>query len=367
MYNFSNVRSELKEKDDLIVVEGYMDVVSLSAKGFNVSVAPLGTAITENQLNILWKENNSPIICFDGDRAGKAASYRVSELALKLLKPNKSLRFISLPNDLDPDDYIKSYGLENFLKLVSNASPLTNIVWDSCMSISDINTPEGRSGFESELRKKINLIKDPSIKKHYGLIFKQYLDELFYKKTLNTSYDKNNFVKKGFKSNNLKTSRLASGGELPSDLEALILSGVFLFPELIAKFFEKLELADFKNSKLKEIRDKLLIFEKKDDGDLGIDLLKDYIKINYKRFSDDNLKFANRFWLNQKNKDFLEISRVWLEILSDDQHIKSLERDIQDNKSNISNEDDERRFIELIKDKDNSIKSIEGKYGKEES
>ena len=128
LYNFSNVRPELKEKDDLIVVEGYMDVVSLSAKGFNVSVAPLGTAITENQLNILWKENNSPIICFDGDKAGKAASFRVSELALKLLKPNKSLRFISLPNDLDPDDYIKSYGLENFLKLVSNASPLTNIV-----------------------------------------------------------------------------------------------------------------------------------------------------------------------------------------------------------------------------------------------
>ena len=367
LYNFSNVRPELKEKDNLIVVEGYMDVVSLSSKGFNASVAPLGTAITENQLNILWKENNSPIICFDGDRAGKAASFRVSELALKLLKPNKSLRFISLPNDLDPDDYIKSFGLESFLKLVSNASPLTNIVWDSCMSISDIKTPEGRSGFESELRKKINLIKDSSIKKHYGLIFKQYLDELFYKKTINTSYNKNNFVKKGFRSSNLKTSILASGGELPSDLEALILSGVFLFPELIAKFFEKLELADFKNSKLKEIRDNLLMLEKKDDGDLGIDLLKDYIKNNYKGFSDDNLKFANRFWLNQKNKDFREISKVWLEILSDDQHIKSLERDIQDNKSKISNEDDERRFIELIKDKDNSIKSIEEKYGKEES
>ena len=73
------------------------------------------------------------------------------------------------------------------------------------------------------------------------------------------------------------------------------------------------------------------------------------------------------FWLNQKNKDFREISKVWLEILSDDQHIKSLERDIQDNKSKISNEDDERRFIELIKDRDNSIKSIEEKYGKEES
>ena len=196
LYNFSKIRPNIKEKDDLIVVEGYMDVVSLASKGFKSSVAPLGTAITENQLNILWKENNNPIICFDGDRAGKAASFRVSELALKLLKPNKSLKFINLPNNLDPDDFVKSYGLESFSKLVDQAIPLTNIVWDSCMNISDINTPEGRSGFENALRKKINLIKDSSIKKHYGLIFKQYLDELFYKKSSTNSYYKGNFVKK---------------------------------------------------------------------------------------------------------------------------------------------------------------------------
>ena len=367
LYNFSKIRPNIKEKDDLIVVEGYMDVVSLASKGFKSSVAPLGTAITENQLNILWKENNNPIICFDGDRAGKAASFRVSELALKLLKPNKSLKFINLPNNLDPDDFVKSYGLESFSKLVDQAIPLTNIVWDSCMNISDINTPEGRSGFENALRKKINLIKDSSIKKHYGLIFKQYLDELFYKKSSTNSYYKGNFVKKGFTSNNLKTSILASGGQLPSELEALIISGVFLFPELIINSFEKLELANFKNSKIKEISDNLLLFEKKDDSDLTIDLLKDYIKNNYQSFSDENLKFSNKFWLNQKNKDFKEISKLWLEILSDDQHIKSLERDIQANKSKIDNEDDERRFIELIRDKDNSIKSIEEKYGKEEN
>ena len=372
LYNFSKVRPNIKEKDDLIVVEGYMDVVSLASKGFNASVAPLGTAITENQLNILWKENNNPVICFDGDRAGKAASFRVSELALRLIKPNKSLKFINLPDNLDPDDYIKNYGLENFKKLVNQAVPLTNLVWDSCMNVSDINTPEGRSGFESELRKKVNLIKDLSIKKHYGLIFKQYLDELFYKKNTVNSYNKNNFykdnfVKKGFASSNLKTSILGSGGQLPSDLEALIISGVFLFPELVIKSFEKLELANFKNSKLKEISDNLLLFEKKDDNDLSVDLLKDYIKSNYQSFSEENLKFANKFWVNQKNKDFKEISKLWLEILSDDQHIKSLEKDIQDNKGKIDNEDDERRFIELIKDKDSSIRMIEEKYGKEEN
>jgi hypothetical protein len=110
-----------------------------------------------------------------------------------------------------------------------------------------------------------------------------------------------------------------------------------------------------------------LLFEKKDDNDLSVDLLKDYIKSNYQSFSEENLKFANKFWVNQKNKDFKEISKLWLEILSDDQHIKSLEKDIQDNKSKIDNEDDERRFIELIKDKDSSIRMIEEKYGKEEN
>jgi hypothetical protein len=109
------------------------------------------------------------------------------------------------------------------------------------------------------------------------------------------------------------------------------------------------------------------MLRKKEDGGLGIDLLKDYIKINYKSFSEDNLKFANTFWLNQKNKDFNEIKKLWLEILSDDQHIKSLEKDIKDNIDRIDNEDDERRFIELIKNKDNSIKLIEEKYGKEEN
>ena len=239
------------------------------------------------------------------------------------------------------------------------------------MGISEVNTPEGRSGFESELRKKINLIKDSSIKKHYGLIFKQNLDELFYNKTRTVSYSNDygggNFFKKGIRSTKLKTSILGSGGELPSDLEALVVSGVLLFPEIIIKFFEILESASFKNTRLREIRNNLIMLRKKEDGGLGIDLLKDYIKINYKSFSEENLKFANTFWLNQKNKDFNEIKKLWLEILSDDQHIKSLEKDIKDNIDRIDNEDDERRFIELIKNKDNSIKLIEEKYGKEEN
>ena len=174
-----------------------MDVVSLASKGLHNSVAPLGTALTETQLNLLWKETDSPIICFDGDKAGKQASFRASEIALKLLKPNKTLRFINLPDNLDPDDYIKNNGLENFNKYIKNASPLTVIIWDSCLQESNIETPEGKAGFETLLRRKLNLISDKSIKKHYGLLFKEMLDKFFYSKMFDKKISKFDYNEKG--------------------------------------------------------------------------------------------------------------------------------------------------------------------------
>ena len=366
LYNFSKVRPGLKNKDNIIVVEGYMDVISLASKGFLNSVAPLGTAITETQLNILWKENDNPIICFDGDEAGKQASFRVTEIALKLLKPNKSLRFISLPKNIDPDDYIKDNGLENFNKLIDNPLPLTDLVWDYCLKESEIDTPEGKAGFESLLRKKINLINDKSVKRHYGIFFKKMLDEFFYEKKLPRL---NNNIKstKQFKNqSNIKSSILGVGGQLPSDLEALVISGILTFPQLIKKHFETLESFDIQNSRLKDIRDNVLTFVKKEYSDLDIDLLKEFIEKNYQTFFQKDLKFANKFWQKKEGIDFDIISTIWVEILKDDQHIKNLSRDISVSKKEIKNEDDERRFIGLIDNKDKAIKLITEKYGEKE-
>tara|TARA_B100000676_G_scaffold113219_1_gene112868 strand:- start:291 stop:1850 length:1560 start_codon:yes stop_codon:yes gene_type:complete len=267
LYNFSKIKPNLQDNDNLIVVEGYMDVVSLASKGFRNAVAPLGTAITETQLNILWKESNSPIICFDGDKAGKQASFRATEIALKLLKPNKTLRFINLPNNLDPDDYIKNYGIESFKKFVNKASPLTSIVWDLCLQESNIDTPEGKAGFETLLRTKLNLISDKSIKKHYGLLFKDMLDQFFYTKKTERKISKpGNYEKYSGKLKNslkIKNSILGSGGQLPSDLEALVISGILIFPELIKKNFEILESFYIENLRLGDIRDNVLAFVKK--------------------------------------------------------------------------------------------------------
>ena len=367
LYNFSKIRPNIKNNDNLIVVEGYMDVVSLASKGLHNAVAPLGTALTETQLNLLWKETDSPIICFDGDKAGKQASFRASEIALKLLKPNKTLRFINLPDNLDPDDYIKNNGLENFNKYIKNASPLTVIIWDSCLQESNIKTPEGKAGFETLLRRKLNLISDKSIKRHYGLLFKEMLDKFFYSKKFDKKISKFNYNERiSRKFNNplkIKNSILGSGGQLPSDLEALVISGILIFPRLIKKHFEILESFQIENLRLRDIRDNLLVFIKKDYSELNIDLIKEFVQKNYQTFFEKDLRFANIFWQKKEGINFDQISEVWLEILKDDQHIKSLIKDIETSKDEIKNEEDERRFIDLIENKDKAIKLITEKYG----
>jgi DNA primase len=367
LYNFSKIRPNLKNNDNLIVVEGYMDVVSLASKGFQNAVAPLGTAITETQLNILWKDSDSPIICFDGDKAGKQASFRTTEIALKLLKPNKTLRFINLPDNLDPDDYIKNFGLESFNKFVDNASPLQSIIWDLCLQESNIDTPEGKAGFESMLRAKLNLIGDKSIKKHYGLLFKDMLDQFFYiKKTERRISKFDNSEKYPGKYKNslkIKNSILGSGGQLPSDLEALVISGVLIFPELVKKHYEILESFNIENLRLVDIRDNVLAFVKKDYSELDIDLLKEFVQKKYQTFFEKDLRFANIFWQKKEGNNFDKISQTWLEILRDDQHIKSLNNDIETSKDEIKNEEDEKRFIDLINNKDQAIKLITEKYG----
>ena len=367
LYNFSKIRPNLKNDDNLIVVEGYMDVVSLASKGFQNSVAPLGTAITETQLNILWKDSDSPIICFDGDKAGKQASFRATEIALKLLKPNKTLRFINLPDNLDPDDYIKNFGLESFNKFVDNASPLQSIIWDLCLQESNIDTPEGKAGFESMLRAKLNLIADKSIKKHYGLLFKDMLDQFFYIKKTERKISKfDNSEKYSGKYKNslkIKNSILGSGGQLPSDLEALVISGVLIFPGLVKKHYEILESFNIENLRLVDIRDNVLAFVKKDYSELDIDLLKEFVQKKYQTFFEKDLRFANIFWQKKEGNNFDEISETWLEILRDDQHIKSLNHDIETSKDEIKNEEDEKRFIDLINNKDQAIKLITEKYG----
>jgi len=143
----------------------------------------------------------------------------------------------------------------------------------------------------------------------------------------------------------------------------LVISGVLIFPELVKKHYEILESFNIENLRLVDIRDNVLAFVKKDYSELDIDLLKEFVQKKYQTFFEKDLRFANIFWQKKEGNNFDQISETWLEILRDDQHIKSLNNDIEISKDEIKNEEDEKRFIDLINNKDQVIKLITEKYG----
>ncbi len=151
LYNLATARQATHNGAPLIVVEGYVDVIAMVTAGFGGAVAPLGTALTENQLALLWKMADEPILCFDGDRAGQKAAYRAADLALPALLPGKSLRFALLPEGQDPDDLARSGGRGAIEEVISAARPLVDMLWSREIEGGSFATPERRAALEARI------------------------------------------------------------------------------------------------------------------------------------------------------------------------------------------------------------------------
>lgn len=167
LYNLNHARKAAFDSGSLIVVEGYMDVIALDRIGIHHGVAPLGTALTEEQLNLIWRLVDVPIMCFDGDRAGKAAAFRALDLALPHLKAGKSLKFVFLPDGQDPDDISKTGGKTMMNNLLQQAQPLIECLWRREIETEN-DTPEQRAAIEKRLKDAIQTIRDEVVRKYYG-------------------------------------------------------------------------------------------------------------------------------------------------------------------------------------------------------
>ena len=152
LYNFATARAAAIKAGTIILAEGYMDVIALVRAGFAHSVAPLGTALTEDQLQLLWRTAPEPILAFDGDAAGLKAAHRAAHLALPHLKPGYSLRFAFLPTGEDPDSYIAANGAGAMAVLLEAALPLSQLLWRAETEGKDLSTPERRAGLEHSLQ-----------------------------------------------------------------------------------------------------------------------------------------------------------------------------------------------------------------------
>ena len=167
LYNLSSARLAAHNGSTLVVVEGYVDVIAMVGAGFAASVAPLGTALTENQLALLWKMADEPILCFDGDKAGQKAAWRAAELALPHLKPGKSLRFALLPEGQDPDDLARSGGRAAIEEVIGAARGLADLIWSREIEGGTFATPERRAALEARIGELTNGIRDEVVRRYY--------------------------------------------------------------------------------------------------------------------------------------------------------------------------------------------------------
>ena len=178
LFNLNNARNFKERQEEVFVVEGYMDVISLNKFKIKNSVANLGTAMTEKQIELIWRFFKKPIICLDGDSSGQKAALRIAERLFPLIKPEYQIYFLTLPIDQDPDNFINNKGKELFIKYSQNKMEIQNFIWDSYFRDVDKSKPESLALFEKKMKGLCYQIKDKILSKYYLDNFTQKLAEL---------------------------------------------------------------------------------------------------------------------------------------------------------------------------------------------
>jgi DNA primase len=197
VYNGAMARKSAYDLKSVIVTEGYMDVIAMDSAGFANTVAPLGTALTIEQIQLLWRMASEPILCFDGDQAGKKAAFRAVETVLPHLKPGFSLKFAFLPDGQDPDDYIKDHGAGEMKNILGAAKPLSEVLWQKEFTADEWETPERRAALEQNLITLINGVEDQTVKTHYLREIKSRLWRAFQKNGNKSEKSNSNWQKGG--------------------------------------------------------------------------------------------------------------------------------------------------------------------------
>jgi DNA primase len=251
LFNQSPAREAAGKGKPLIVAEGYMDVIALSEAGFSAAVAPLGTAVTEDQLRLIWRISDEPIIALDGDAAGLRAAQRVIDLSLPMLEAGKALRFAILPGGMDPDDLIKAQGAPAMQAVLDQAKPMVHLLWQRETEGRVFDSPERRASLDKTLRGHLARITDPSIRSHYADEMKRLRLELF-----GTGQARpfqpgpwrkgGKFAPPGGALATTRSSLLAQAGGPVDEIlrEAVILATLVVHPRLIHRFESALERLD---------------------------------------------------------------------------------------------------------------------------
>ena len=243
LYNYHRARKAISNPQNgargMIVAEGYMDVIALSRAGFEHAVAPMGTALTEEQLALLWRSGPEPILCFDGDKAGLRAAFRSVERALPLIRPGQTLRFAMLPDGQDPDDLIKAKGRGAMEEVLSRAIPLVDMLWEREVQAEPLNSPEAKAGLKSRIFGALKEIQHDDVRAQYQTALLDRFDAEFGRQKKKYSGGTWNTKTVNRKASPALKATMQSGA-IEAGREKRLIGAILEWPELLGRIDETL-------------------------------------------------------------------------------------------------------------------------------
>ena len=347
IFNLDKAKNSRSETDNVIIVEGYMDVVSVYSSGVKNVIANSGTALTERQINLIWKFFSNPIICLDGDESGQKAALRIAEKLFPLINEKNKIYFSILPNGVDPDDYINQKGKIGFINLLEKKEIIQSFIWNYRLNKIDQNNPYEISRFEKEIKNLSYSIQDETLKKY---VLEDFLEKIKKLTPIQTSRRDNKFIfyKKKKDHQILKETKLLHQKKKDlSKIQIIEFSILFIilnYLELASKKIEELSEIEFlseKNESLKkEIISSLSIGNNKET--ISSTINSEYAKIISEIKENSNIQIIT------KKKTDQDISVLLDELILDHKEQSNL-RKIESLEQKLINNLDESSYSELIK------------------
>ena len=346
LYNINFAKNIKNKKEEVYIVEGYMDVVNLHKFNIQNVVANLGTAMTERQIDLIWRFFKNPIICLDGDNSGKKAAIRAAERLFPLMKPNFNLFFLKLPENLDPDSYINQYGRNSFLKLAENKIEIQDFIWDSYYSNINENNPHSLALFEKKIKTLCREVKDKTLGKYFLDNFTKKINDL----TPHLNFKKRDYGRFIKRSNPLEqTKEVYKNSNRFQEIELKEFSILFLFMNNLDVFRKNIELISemtFSKDLINEFKQKLVSYL----------LSEDFFERKKIEPEDFDVKFKNIINIINMNapvktiyrkKSETEILSMFNEILDEIKKIE-LRKKIDTLEDRVSLNLDENLYSELL-------------------
>ena len=346
IFNLDKAKNLRSKTEKVLIVEGYMDVVTVYGSGIKNVISNSGTALTERQINLIWKFFSNPIICLDGDESGQKAAFRIAERLFPLINEVNKIYFSIMPDGKDPDDFIKENGKESLLKLIDQREIIQSFVWDYHLNKIDQNNPYEVSKFEKEIKKLSYSIKDETLKKYVLEDFLEKLKKLTPNQASKQNYNYFSFKKKKVDKILKETKILHKKKENLSKIQIIEFSILFIilnYFEIISEKFEELSNINFLDKKNDDLKNIII-------NSFSENIEKDKLMTKIINEFDKNLKDIeenSNIQIITKNKNNQEILELLDELIKDHLDQSNLKK-IESLEQKLINNLDEKSYSELI-------------------